>query len=96
MSSPGKAANDDPEAHERMATAQVRKMFDPLFQRKDIETLQSARMTTGDGQQAAVGISSDDLPEVVVVEVAPTVLPDGRIDVTLAGKLRPVPASGTP
>jgi RNA polymerase sigma factor (sigma-70 family) len=90
------ATSDDPEAHEMMATAQVQEMFDRLFQRKDIETLQSAQMTTGDGQQAAVGISSDDLPDVVVVEVTPTVLPDGRIDVTLAGKLRPRPDAKAP
>lgn len=85
------ATSDDPEAHEMMASAQVQEMFDRLFQRKDIETLQSAQMTTNDGQQAAVGISSDDLPDVVVVEVTPTVLSDGRIDVALAGKLRPRP-----
>jgi RNA polymerase sigma factor (sigma-70 family) len=90
------ATSDDPEAHEMMATAQVQEMFDRLFQLKDIETLQSAQMTTGDGQQAAVGISSDDLPDVVVVEVTPTVLPDGRIDVTLAGKLRPRPDAKAP
>jgi hypothetical protein len=90
------ATSDDPEAHEMMATAQVQEMFDRLFQRKDIETLQSAQITTGDGQQAAVGISSDDLPDVVVVEVTPTVLPDGRIEVTLAGKLRPRPDAKAP
>lgn len=90
------ATSDDPEAHEMMASAQVQEMFDRLFQRKDIETLQSAQMTTGDGQQAAVGISSDDLPDVVVVEVTPTVLPDGRIDVTLAGKLSPRPDAKAP
>lgn len=90
------ATSDDPEAHEMMASAQVQEMFDRLFQRKDIETLQSAQITTGDGQQAAVGISSDDLPDVVVVEVTPTVLPDGRIDVTLAGKLRPRPDAKAP
>lgn len=90
------ATSDNPEAHEMMATPQVQEMFDRLFQRKDIETLQSAQMTTGDGQQAAVGISSDDLPDVVVVEVTPTVLPDGRIDVTLAGKLEPLPPPKAP
>jgi hypothetical protein len=53
-------------------------------------------VTTADGQQAAWGMDSNDLPNAVFVEVVPSVLPDGRIDVTLASKVMPRPSAPKP
>lgn len=87
---------DDPEAHEMMTSVRVQEMLDQLIQTKDIENLSSSLVTTGDGQQAAWGMDSTDLPNAVRVEVTPSVLPDGRIDVTLASKVMPRPSAPKP
>ena len=66
------------------------------IQNEDIENLLSSLVTTADGQQAAWGMDSNDLPNAVFVEVVPSVLPDGRIDVTLASKVMPRPSALEP
>jgi hypothetical protein len=71
-------------------------MLEGLIQNKDIENLLSSLVTTADGQQAAWGMDSNDLPNAVIVEVVPSVLPDGRIDVTLASKVMPRPSAPKP
>jgi hypothetical protein len=87
---------DDPEAHEMMTSVRVQEMLEGLIQTKDIENLLSSLVTTADGQQAAWGMDSNDLPNAVIVEVVPSVLPDGRIDVTLASKVMPRPSAPKP
>ena len=87
---------DDPEAHEMMTSVRVQELLEGLIQTKDIENLLSSLVTTADGQQAAWGMDSNDLPNAVIVEVVPSVLPDGRIDVRLASKVMPRPSAPKP
>jgi hypothetical protein len=85
------ATSDDPEAHEMMTAARVQELLDHEIQTNDKAVVMNAQVRIGDGQKMNLGMGTEKLTEGVIMEISPTVLPDGQIDLTLAGKHRPPP-----
>ena len=83
------ATSDDPEAHEMMTAARVQELLDHEIQTNDKAVVMNAQVRIGDGQKMNLGMGTEKLTEGVIMEISPTVLPDGQIDLTLAGKQRP-------
>ena len=85
------ATSDDPEAHEMMTAARVQELLDHEIQTNDKAVVMNAQVRIGDGQKMNLGMGTEKPTEGVIMEISPTVLPDGQIDLTLAGKQRPPP-----
>ena len=85
------ATSDDPEAHEMMTAARVQELLDHEIQTNDKAVVMNAQVRIGDGQKMNLGMGTEKLTEGVIMEISPTVLPDGQIDLTLAVKQRPPP-----
>ena len=85
------ATSDDPEAHEMMTAARVQELLDHEIQTNDKAVVMNAQVRIGDGQKMNLGMGTEKPTEGVIMEISPTVLPDGQIDLTLAGKHRPPP-----
>jgi hypothetical protein len=65
--------------------------LDHEIQTNDKAVVMNAQVRIGDGQKMNLGMGTEKLTEGVIMEISPTVLPDGQIDLTLAGKHRPPP-----
>jgi len=78
-------------SHQPLTDTERAELFSRVENRADIEIMGNTRLTTISGRQGALGMTSDDLPDAMVIDVVPTVTADGQVDMELEFRTEPRP-----
>lgn len=84
-------SSDDGSSHRSLTDAERAELFSRVENRPDIGIMGNTHLTTISGRQGAVGMVSDDLPDVMVVDIVPTVITDGQVNMELVFRTEPKP-----
>jgi len=83
--------------HRELSASERSDLFARVENHPGIEVMGNPGFSTTSGTGGSVGMSSDDLPDVVVVGIVPTVTADGQVDLELDFRKEPLPAgAGNP